>query len=416
MRNKGWMKFLALVVSIGALAFPMTAFAAGEKDTTPPELTAILEDETVKIESRDDNSGVEAVFIDGNRVNSLTDGKASVALKDYVGANKNVSVYAVDYAGNCSETVKFSNPYYKEPETEEEDGNSGSAGQQDQKPAQQATQKPAGTQAGSSGSNAGASNQGSAPAGGNSTGANSGSNGTNSGNAGAGANSGTGGGNTSSGSGNSQESASSIPEGAFTPDGTGTVLDEATGEDGDKQFYTITTEDGNVFYLIVDGKRDSQNVYFLNAVTESDLMALAEKDNENGASSIPSAEVCTCTEKCVAGEVDTACPVCRNDLKGCTGKEAGPSETEEPAEPEKPEKGGGSVGTILFIVIALLAVCGAGYYVKIVRPKQQAEDEEFEDDGYGEGFDPDEAFGETEYLSEDDFDDRIEDNEQEDGE
>lgn len=416
MRTKGWMKFLALVVSIGALAFPMTASAAGEKDTTPPELMAVLEDETVKIESRDDNSGVEAVFIDGNRVNSLTDGKASVALKDYVGANKNVSVYAVDYAGNCSETVKFSNPYYKEPETKEQDGNSGSAGQQDQKPAQQAAQKPAGTQAGPSGSNAGASNQNSAVAGGNSTGANSGSTGTNSGNAGTGANSGTGGGNTSSGSGNSQESASSIPEGAFTPDGTGTVLDEATGEDGDKQFYTITTEGGNVFYLIVDGKRDSQNVYFLNAVTESDLMALAEKDSGNSASSIPSAEVCTCTEKCAAGEVDTACPVCRNDLKGCTGKEAEPSETEEPAEPEKPEKGGGSVGTILFIVIALLAVCGAGYYVKIVRPKQQAEDEEFEDDGYGEGFDPDEAFGETEYLSEDDFDDRIEDNEQEDGE
>lgn len=117
MRIKGWMKFLALVVSIGALAFPMTALAAGGKDTTPPEFTAVLEDETVKIESRDDNSGVEAVFIDGNRVNSLTDGKASVALKDYVGGNKNVSVYAVDYAGNCSETVKFSNPYYKEPET-----------------------------------------------------------------------------------------------------------------------------------------------------------------------------------------------------------------------------------------------------------------------------------------------------------
>ena len=409
MRTKGWMKFLALVVSIGAFSFPMTAFAAGDKDTTPPELTAVLEDETVKIESRDDNSGVEAVFIDGNRVNSLTDGKASVALKDYVGANKNVSVYAVDYAGNRSESVKFANPYYQEPETKGQEGNSGNAGQQDQKPAQQAPQTPAGTQAGSSSSNAGASNQGSTQAGGNNTGANSG-------NAGAGANSGTGGGNAAGGgSGNSQESASSIPEGAFTPDGIGTVLDEATGEDGDKQFYTITTEDGNVFYLIVDGKRDSQNVYFLNAVTESDLMALAEKDSENSASSIPSAEVCTCTEKCVAGEVDTACPVCRNDLKGCTGKEAGPSEAEEPAEPDKPEKGG-SVGTVLFIVIALLAVCGAGYYVKIVRPKQQMEDEEFEDDGYGEGFDSDEAFGETEYLSEDDFDDRIEDDGQEDGE
>ena len=62
---------------------------------------------------------------------------------------------------------------------------------------------------------------------------------------------------------------------------------------------------------------------------------------------------------------------------------------------------------ILFILAALLAVGGIGYYVKIVRPKQQAEDDaEFEDDGYGEGFDPDEAYGEPEYLSEDDFDDK----------
>ena len=60
-----------------------------------------------------------------------------------------------------------------------------------------------------------------------------------------------------------------------------------------------------------------------------------------------------------------------------------------------------------FILVALLAVGGIGYYVKIVRPKQQAEDDaEFEDDGYGEGFDPDEAYGEPEYLSEDDFDDK----------
>ena len=95
---------------------------------------------------------------------------------------------------------------------------------------------------------------------------------------------------------------------------------------------------------------------------------------------------------------------------GCTfddrAKEK-PAETEKPAEPEKPKKETGSVGTILFILAALLAVGGIGYYVKIVRPKQQAEDDaEFEDDGYGEGFDPDEAYGEPEYLSEDDFDDK----------
>ena len=77
------------------------------------------------------------------------------------------------------------------------------------------------------------------------------------------------------------------------------------------------------------------------------------------------------------------------------------------SEPEKPKKETGSVGTILFILAALLAVGGIGYYVKIVRPKQLVEDDaEFEDDGYGEGFDPDEAYGEPEYLSEDDFDDK----------
>lgn len=139
-------------------------------------------------------------------------------------------------------------------------------------------------------------------------------------------------------------------------------------------------------------------------------MALAEK-GDGSVSTIPEAETCTCTEKCEAGEVNTACPVCKNDLKSCTGKEKPDKDKdEEPAEPEKPEKDTGSAGTVIFVIVALLAVGGVGYYVKIVRPKQQAEDDgDFEDDGYGEGFDPDEAYGEPEYLSEDDFDDRIDD-------
>ena len=110
------------------------------------------------------------------------------------------------------------------------------------------------------------------------------------------------------------------------------------------------------------------------------------------------------------------CSALPDDLKGCIGKEK-PEETEKPEEPEPSKKNTGSAGTIIFVIVALLAVGGAGYYVKIVRPKQLAEDDEdFEDGGYGEGFDPDEAFGETEYLSEDDFDDRMDDNEPEDGE
>ena len=53
------------------------------------------------------------------------------------------------------------------------------------------------------------------------------------------------------------------------------MIENATEEDG-KEFYTIMTPDENVFYLIIDRQRNTENVYFLNAVTEADLLPLAE--------------------------------------------------------------------------------------------------------------------------------------------
>ena len=165
----------------------------------------------------------------------------------------------------------------------------------------------------------------------------------------------------------------------LTPDGQASVLDNATDQEG-KEFYTFTTPDENVFYLVIDRQRESENVYFLNAVTERDLLELAEKDKEGGAggeSAIPAVEVCSCTKQCVAGKVDTACPVCKNDLKSCTGE---PEETEAPEEerPEKPKKGSG--GTFLFILLAALAAGGAGYYLKVYKPKHDLDDAEDLDD------------------------------------
>ena len=137
--------------------------------------------------------------------------------------------------------MKFDNPYYEEPKESQKPSPTGQNqnGTTDVKP----TQKP---DASSGSSNSGNSSN---------TGTNGGSNTTS---------------GTNGGSSNSQGetgNTSSIPDGAFTPDGTGTVLDTTTGEGDDKQFYTITTEAGNVFYLIIDGKRDDNNVYFLNGVT-----------------------------------------------------------------------------------------------------------------------------------------------------
>lgn len=384
MRITKYSLLLALMLTIGAAALPRTVYASAGEDTVPPRLTADLDGDTLTVSSEDADSGVEAVYVDGTRINSLTDGKGKVALKDYAGREKQVSVYAEDYAGNRSEKVTFDNPYYEEPQEK-----------QAAAPVQQSQNTAAAQVQTVSAASAGTGSTDSAPQAApddDSAQEFVQENGQTGGNAG-------------EDSQEQEESTSQIPEGAFTPEGTGTVQDKVNGEDGEKQFYTITTEDGNVFYLIIDGKREDNNVYFLNGVTEEDLLSLAEK-SDGSVSVIPEEEICTCTEKCETGAVDTGCPVCQNDLKECDGK-AAPEEVEETKEPETPKKDSGTMGAIVFVIVALLAVGGIGYYVKIVRPKQQAEDDgDFEDDGYGEGFDPDEAYGETEYLSEDDFEDK----------
>ena len=140
----------------------------------------------------------------------------------------------------------------------------------------------------------------------------------------------------------------------FTPEGTGTTIDNATDSDG-KEFFTITTPDENVFYLIVDRQREEKNVYFLNAVTEDDLRSPAKKDNpKNGESAIP-----------------TQTPDSQTEV------------THKPdPEPEpQPEKSGDS--TMIFVVLAVIVAGGAGYYFKIYKPKHQAtdmEEEEFDED------------------------------------
>ena len=145
----------------------------------------------------------------------------------------------------------------------------------------------------------------------------------------------------------------------FTPEGTGTVVDNATDGDG-KEFFTITTPSENVFYLIIDRQRDGQNVYFLNAVTEKDLLALAEKD--------PEPEV---TEPVMEPEPETEPP------------------TEPEPEPEPEKTSGFPMGNILMVAAVLLAGGGAGYYFKIYRPKHEApdmdnEEYDYEDDPYGD--------------------------------
>ena len=166
----------------------------------------------------------------------------------------------------------------------------------------------------------------------------------------------------------------------LTPEGNMTLVDDIDGDAAeDKQFIVVKSKGGNYFYIIVDRAAEGENsVHFLNQVDESDLMAIiGEEQTEQ-----PPA-VCNCTEKCKAGEVNTACPVCSAAMNNCTGKEAEP---EAPAEPEKPKNSMG--GLLIFLVVGLLGGGAALYYVKFMKPKQSVKGgtdlDEFDFDEYDE--------------------------------
>jgi hypothetical protein len=296
MNNKLITAFFALALSVSAFFMPMTAYAAS--DSTAPTVTAELSGDMLHIEAKDNDSGVESIYVNEQRFNYRVDGILEVNARDNHGNAEYISVYAVDFAGNKSEAVQVRNPYYTAPSSEP------------------VTAPPSnGTEGDSSG------------------------------------------------------------QAAFTPDGTGSVVDNIVERNG-KEFFTITTEAGNVFYLIVDRRSDSENVYLLNAVTEADLMALAEADGSSASQS--------------------AIPVPTTPMPEPT-EPTEPTPTPDPV-PEEPKDD--SAGSMIFIVIAVLAAGGAGYYFKILKPKKdaaaQAEDDMFGEDMEYEDDSEDEEYEETE--------------------
>lgn len=174
----------------------------------------------------------------------------------------------------------------------------------------------------------------------------------------------------------------------LTPDGNATLVDDFGGN---KQLITVTTKNGNYFYILIDRDDEGENtVHFLNQVDDADLFALLE-DGESTEAQTPA--VCTCTEKCETGKINTSCPVCSTNMTACSGKEAEP----EPEEvTEQPQEKSNTGGLVLFLVVALLGGGGALYYFKFMKPKQSVKGdtdlEDFDFDDYGED-EPDDGEG-----------------------
>lgn len=137
-------------------------------------------------------------------------------------------------------------------------------------------------------------------------------------------------------------------ENPLTPDGNATLVDQASDKDG-KEFYTFTSPAGNQFFLIIDKQRSDNNVYFLDYVTEKDLISLAKKDKEN--------------------PLITETPEPETKQPEPEIKEEKPEE--KPAEEEKPEKKQSNTSIFLILLLVTVGVGIVAYYFKILKPKQE---------------------------------------------
>lgn len=158
----------------------------------------------------------------------------------------------------------------------------------------------------------------------------------------------------------------------------GTVTEYSTesvaeGEDKGKEFYTITTASDKVFYLIIDNNQSSENVYLLTQCSENDLLNFTGTESN--------------TLPLNSAVVETALPnrtYVVEDEEEMTEESTTEVNTETAEGGEEVVMEESDTGMYLIIGIIILAVVGVGYYMKVVKGKDEFEDDEEEEAEIGE--------------------------------
>jgi len=159
-------------------------------------------------------------------------------------------------------------------------------------------------------------------------------------------------------------------------DGTGSVTDSSTQTDVNtgKQFVTVQTKSGKIFYLIIDHDKSTDNVFLLTEVTENDLLNFVEGDGTNDGTAAAS------------NTPDNTTGV----QNGVGQQEPDDTDTTQPATTPEPETSGSS-GLILVVILVIAAGGAAFYFFKVKKRKSDplgsADDFDLDDEEYTDDLD-----------------------------
>ena len=337
-------------------------------DTTKPTLNAAVSDGLLTVQAVDKESGIKVIYVNGYEfTDGITNGTLNIRLSQFDAGYEYFTITAMDQAGNVSEVYKTKNPYYKDPNSDD-----------DSNPAEQLPASAQATNPSSATANVTQHTQ---------TDSN---------------------GNTTSQTPKTPEEQKREEFARADAEEEAMKDAESEGEDMNlgKEFYTIQAASGKVFYLIIDRDGKEEVVYFLTEITENDLLNVTSDNSEtlpkNSAaleSQIPVTESALPNNNT---EIDDTHEV-ETPVEETTDESVEETEEEPEAETEEPVKSNPLVGYLIMGIFGA-GVIGAAYYFKVVKKKQDGdfvedEDEEDDDEEYESESEESETDGDDDFFN-----------------